>query len=327
VTFAILNAYGIKIPRWMPVAMAITRALFQQCYFDDKVCKQSNGIAMGTNAAPDIANCYLAPIEKYLSEKLGSRLFLYKRFIDDGFAIVDNEETAQLIIRELQNRSHLKLTWELSDLSAHFLDLEVYKGALSSNTGLLCFRTFRKTMNKFLYLPAFSSHHPATVKSWVFAEILRLRNTSLLDDDFLSATKFFLQQLRCRGYSSMVIQSALDMLPADLFSPFTRVRKYVLSPLIDNSGQVMVNTPPLIFRAPFALQHNIKYGPILNDGFEELLQQLLGARVANPNPIRSQLLMMANTLAKSLSDRLVRAEYRSKPNGDKMVTNFQNHNF
>ncbi len=222
----------------------------------------------------------------------------------------------------------MKLTWEISELKATFLDLEIFKNTLFQNTGLLSFRTFRKAMNKFLYLPAFSSHHPATVKSWVYAEILRLRNTTLLDDDFFAAAVFFLQQLRCRRYSNKIIQSALDMLPEKLFSPISWVKKRLETALIDDSGRIFIASPPLIFRAPFARQHHIKYGPILHENFDTLATELSkGAQMSNPNPTCSQSLVMANTLAKSLSSRLVSAKLPRRDPDSKDSPKAKSHNF
>lgn len=314
VIFTLSKSYPRKHPTWAQLAFSIIEALFERCYFvfDDKIYHQSKGIAMGTASAPDIANCYLAKLEQQFCNEMGkSKVFIYKRFIDDGFAVVDSIETANSMINLLQHKSGLKLTFDISAEEATFLDLHISKETLFQNTGLLSFRTHRKAMNKFLYLPAFSSHHPASIKSWVFAEILRLRNTTLRDTDFIHSATFFLEQLRKRGYSDTIIHSALDMLPDELFSPFVwRGKQQNLPTLITNSGQAFAPSPPLIFRAPFALQHHIKYGPILYDGFEQFCKGLPRAEVTNPNPTRSHLIL-ANTLAKSLSNRLVKARLSS----------------
>jgi hypothetical protein len=190
-----LGGFENRAPRWAHLAVDITRALFDHGYsmFDGTAFQQKSGIAMGTNAAPPLANCYLTPYEEEFS-RLKELICLYKRFIDDGFSITRSFDTAVEIIRTLK-QSGLDFTFEISSKSVHFLDLEIYKGPLFESTGLLSFKTYRKSMNKFLYLPAFSSHHPSTIRSWVYAEILRLRNTNLMDSDFLDAFQFFLSMI------------------------------------------------------------------------------------------------------------------------------------
>ncbi len=309
-----LGGYPDQKPAWADLAVDITKAIFDHCYsvFDSRVFKQKAGIAMGTNAAPDLANCYLTPYE-YDLHKMKDSVYLYKRFIDDGFAAVNSVETAHFIIAHLE-QSGLQFTYEISTERAHFLDLEVFKNNFFYSTGLLSFRTYRKAMNRFLYLPSFSSHHPSTVRSWVFAEILRLRNTTLMDSDFVEAATFFINMLSKRAYSINIINSAIEMLPDLLWSPLTRNFKARTEiPLLDNSGQVYAVSPPLIFRAPFARQLNIPYGPILHESFQDWANSLVqGAPVANPNPTRSLHLVIANTQAPSLAKRLVRARFTKK---------------
>lgn len=308
-------------PRWAHFAVEIAKMLFDHGYsmFDGKVYKQTSGIAMGTNAAPDLANCYLTPYECDF-HLVKESILLYKRFIDDGMAIVNSEDTAKSIIHALK-QSGLEFTYDISTESVHFLDLEIFKGQLFANSGLLSFRTYRKTMNRFLYLPAFSAHHPSTIRSWVYAEVLRLRNTNLLDSDFLDAFDFFLNMLLKRGYDISLIEASLDMLPEELWSPF--VRKKTLAdqkPLVDNSGQTFVECPPLVFRAPYAKDLFIPFGSILYDGFETWADSIsLGARLANPDPTAptkpAKRLVLANTHAPSLAQRLIRAKYLKTHSG------------
>lgn len=312
-------------PSWFHFARNILDALFDHCYskFDNKIFKQTNGIAMGTDAAPVIANLYLTPWEHDFTSN--PDIYLYKRFIDDGFAIVDSFETANSILAHLR-QSGFDFTFEMSQSSATFMDLSIYRGSFTASTGILCFRTYRKALNRFLYLPAFSAHHPSTVKSWIYAEILRLRNTSLLDDDFLDACMVFLANLAKRGYSSKLVQSALDMLPDHLLSPLTRTTpNKTLSAPIDSRGQAYAKAPPTVFRAPFALHQRIPYGKVLHEGLEEWLKSTPGARSANPNPNKRSPktsptalnLVVANTLSKSLLKRLSKAKFQKTDGTEK----------
>jgi hypothetical protein len=318
-----------RAPSWAHFAVETAKMLFDHGYsmFDGKVYKQTSGIAMGTNAAPDLANCYLTPFENNF-HSVKESILLYKRFIDDGMSIVNSVDTAKAIIHTLK-QSGLDFTFEISTESVHFLDLEIFKSQLFASTGLLSFRTYRKSMNRFLYLPAFSAHHPSTIRSWVYAEVLRLRNTNLLDSDFLDAFDFFLNMLLKRGYDVNLIESSLNMLPEELWSPFVKQKTFAgLKPLVDNSGQVFQNCPPLVFRAPYAKDLFVPYGSILYNGFEDWADSIsLGARSANPDPTaptkQAKKLVLANTQAPSLAQRLIRAKYLKTKSHDDVLTSFQ----
>ena len=306
--FVLRRAYNGRLPSWAPLCRGIVHLLFEECYmtYAGKIFKQREGIAMGTNAAPNLANAYLSPWEVRFS--CDDDVLLYKRFIDDGFAVVRSKERALGIIRTLQE-SGLEFNFQVSQASAIFLDLEISKGPLFDFCGLLQFKTYRKAMNRFLYLPAFSAHHPANIRSWIYAEILRIRNTTLLDSDFDQSVRFFLYNLARRGYGSSLVQQAIDMLPRPLLSPL--VRSYTERPvrdLVDNSGQVYETAPPKVFRAPYALHLRIPYGSAVHHQLEDIVHQLDNeAGRANPSPLPQPLVVIANTHQKSLKSRLVKS--------------------
>ncbi len=303
--FVLQLVYG-HLPSWWNLCDGVVRLLFEECYmtYAGRIYKQNGGIAMGTNAAPNLANCYLSPWEMAFSQN--ADIYLYNRFIDDGFAVVKSEEVALAMIRTL-SQSGLEFNYQVSQSRAVFLDLEISKGPLFDFSGLLQFTTYRKAMNRFLYLPAFSAHHPTNIRSWIYAEILRIRNTTLLDSDFDQSVRFFFNNLVRRGYSSSLVQQAIDMLPRPLLSPL--VRTYPVRPmrrLIDNSGQVYEQAPPKVFRAPYALHMKIPYGSAVHHHLEDIVHQLdNGARSANPDPTPQQLVVIANTHQRSLKSRLV----------------------
>ena len=297
-------------PSWTPLASGIIDLLFTQCFmvFEDKVYRQKDGIAMGTNAAPLLANIYLAELEQAIHSD--PEVLYYKRFIDDGFALLRSRAAAERTLCTLK-KSGLSFTHTMSDQSGVFLDLEVYKGPLTKLCGLLHFRTYRKAMNRFLYLPAFSAHHPACIRSWVYAEVLRLRNTCLTDEDFLYCFNFFLRNLLKRGYSSKLIGESLDMLPVPLLSPLARP-SIPTTPLklVSNDGQVSVDAPPKVFRAPYNLHQHVAYGTIIHQDLIEVtsyLDKRAGLANLNPTPSLAPLITIANTHLPSLKKLLVSA--------------------
>lgn len=299
-------------PAWYKLARAAISLLFNECYmrFRGRLYKQSEGIAMGTDAAPNLANLYLADIEEELVV-VHHDVLLYNRYIDDGLAIVRSRDTAEWLVLCLSTQSGLNLEVNMSQLSGVFLDLELRKGNLFKTTGLLEFKTYRKALNRFLYVPAFSAHHPSNIRSWIYAELLRIRNTSLLDDDFYASALFFLKQLRRRGYSLNCINDAVDRLPNPLLSPLVRKRKaYVPPPLPRPDGQVMATPAPPVFRAPYNLGNKLKYGQLVNQGLAPVVHVLnQGAGQANPDPVPPSKLVIANTHQRNMSKMLVRARF------------------
>ena len=65
--------------------------------FDGEYFQQIFGVIMGTNVAPILANIYMAKLEMLLKEKCKTDIklkwpTLLKRFIDDGFGIMEGNK-------------------------------------------------------------------------------------------------------------------------------------------------------------------------------------------------------------------------------------------
>lgn len=272
-------------PTWQKLALGITTLLFKDTFFvfNSNVYRQVDGIAMGTNAAPNIANIYLLPQEQLICQAPDVKF--YRRFIDDGCAVVSSLAAAERLMETLR-ASGLEFTYSVSRTDAIFLDLELRVDHLTHMTGLLSLSTHRKALNRYLYLPAFSAHHPSNIRAWVYAEILRLRNTCTCQQTFVNQARFFIKQLLRRSYHAKRIKESINMLPKALLSPYARTPKApTLLPLVDNSGQVIASKPPRIFRAPYVPTLPIPYGQILRADLDPVVKHLdLGAGVANPNP-------------------------------------------
>lgn len=282
-SFAIDLVYNGCPPTWKAIALRFARLLFADTYFqfEGQVWQQTAGIAMGTNAAPDIANAYLLPQELDLWRRPGVKI--YKRFIDDGFAIVSGEDNARQILDTLR-QSGLRFTSTISRTEAVFLDLHLYADHFTACTGLVSYATNRKALNRYLYMPPWSAHHPANVTAWIFAEILRLRNTCSSWERFIEQVSFFVDQLKLRGYHNHRIREALERLPATLLSPLVHRRPIPTpGPLVNNSGQVHVNKPPRILRAPYSARVPIPYGTIAREGLDPVIN-FLDQRAAEANP-------------------------------------------
>lgn len=181
-----------------------------------KYYKQIFGGAMGTNCMPPAAQLYLAIMwEGPIKQKLGAAFpKVYRRFLDDGFVVFEGSEQELLSFLEVLNKAlpNIKITQSYSQFQVDFLDLVVYKcmeDALGVPNGQvrLKVRTHQKALNKYLYIPYYSYHHPGVFKSFINAEIIRYMVTNSDSWWFDSMVRKFTHRLCQRGYPRQLVNS------------------------------------------------------------------------------------------------------------------------
>ena len=107
------------------------RELFEFCtsktnfIFNGVIYDQIDGIAMGSPLAPVLANLFMGVHEtKWLSEYEGEAPTFYRRYVDDIFAVFENEKQASSFFDYLNSRHpNIKFTNENGIL--HFLDISI----------------------------------------------------------------------------------------------------------------------------------------------------------------------------------------------------------
>ncbi|CAI5471116.1 unnamed protein product [Closterium sp. Yama58-4] len=171
--------------------------------FDGQLYLQRQGTAMGTSAAVCFAVLFMSRLDEVLKHRwFGTQPLCHVRYIDDGFIVWPGSRSELECYLSTFNGldPNIKLTWHISDSSADFLDMVIFKGPRFAEKGNLDLKTFQKPMNSYLYLP-FSSYHPRHCKvSFIRAELRRylLRSTSA--KAFLASKHEFFHRLRRRGY-------------------------------------------------------------------------------------------------------------------------------
>lgn len=177
-----------------------------QCY------RQIQGGAMGTNCLPQAAQLYLAvKWEGPIRRRLGARFpALYKRFIDDGFVVFkgSHAELMEFIACLQHELPNIRITYTYSRVQVEFMDLVVYKsGPPGTAVQTLRVRTHQKPLNRYLYIPWHSFHHPGMYKSFIHAELIRyvITNSDVVWYDCMVGK--FTHRLRERGYPVASIQS------------------------------------------------------------------------------------------------------------------------
>lgn len=162
--------------------------------YGQKVFKQTDGIAMGSNASCVCANVYLNGFDKQYAPHFRQ----YRRFIDDCFAIYRGEPTVltQLITRMNNTIEGITINVKTSTTHIDFMDLTAFK-----HNGTLAFRTYQKAMNIYQYLPPQTCHYPPCIRGYIKGEIIRYCRTNTLLEHRLYMRTLFYTRLLARSFS------------------------------------------------------------------------------------------------------------------------------
>jgi hypothetical protein len=164
--------------------------------YNNYLFHQKEGIAMGTNCAVALANLYMySLIDVRLVNVPGIRL--YGRYIDDICFVYEGpiEDLLEIIVITNTYHDKLQFTHVISKTELDVLDITFYP-----KNGKLEFKTFQKIMNKYLYIPYFSYHPPATLGGFIKGELIRYsRSNSEFHNEF-AIRKLFYKRLADRGY-------------------------------------------------------------------------------------------------------------------------------
>ncbi len=120
--------------------------------------QQTNGLAMGMLAAPDIVNLYAAWYERRLPAAFTDKMLLFKQYIDDIICIIlaDSLDQCEQILGNYSIPG-LKLNWEILETNAVFLDLDIWRSPFSRDHQLK-YRPYQKPLNNFERLPWCTRH-------------------------------------------------------------------------------------------------------------------------------------------------------------------------
>ena len=172
--------------------------------FGDLIFKQVNGTAMGTPAAVVFACLFLDNHEHNVMTSTNVQPLLYRRFIDDIFAVFKCKQDAELFIQTFSSDVNLPTikcsNFTISDKEGIFLDLHIFKGKRFTERNLMDIKIYQKPQNKYLYIPLNSFHPKSVFPSYIKAELNRYRFTCTGDEDFLTVKDDFFKRLTARGY-------------------------------------------------------------------------------------------------------------------------------
>lgn len=187
-----------------PTLATLFTFIIEHNYFtyNNHIYKQKDGIAMGTNCAPELANLYLKKtLDVYMKKILN--IDLYKRYLDDIFFIWWDTEEKLTNFLEIVNHEFegIKFTSNYSYKSIEFLDLNL-KLEPGQPRGSISFCTHQKKLNKYGYITPLSMHPRHTLSGFIKGELTRYARNSSRESLYLATKNLFYQRLRARHYAS-----------------------------------------------------------------------------------------------------------------------------
>jgi hypothetical protein len=167
------------------------------------IYQQDNGIAMGTNAAPEMANLYLLALLDTQMLQI-PEIKGYSRYLDDLFFVWNGSESRlNRLFEKLQVLiPGIKFTCQTSKKEIDFLDLHI----LMDNSQIHHY-THQKLLNKYAYITPKSSHPSHVFKGWIQAELNRYKNNSSRRIYYERTKELFYQRLCDRGYPRRFLNS------------------------------------------------------------------------------------------------------------------------
>ena len=156
---------------------------------------------MGTPCACVYATLFFAYFEQsILLKKFKKNLLFYRRQIDDIFAVwvPDNDNPTAWDKFQSELNGCCKLEWNTEPLSnaVNFLDLTVF----ITKDRKIKYRTYQKTMNQFLYIPAHSAHPPGVFKSLIYGLIQTYHRQNPYTKDFHNFVRLLFKRLLGRRH-------------------------------------------------------------------------------------------------------------------------------
>lgn len=199
----------------VPYKRGMVEALLQfvmhngYCQNHGRYFHQHSGTVTGTNVAPPFANIYVAvALEAVARQHASYWPAIYKRFIDDGFFVWEQDLASLHEFLHLLNTllPNINITWAISSHSIAYMDLQITK-QVQGMVARFVVSTYQKPHNRYLYIPYASFHRRSVFKGFVKAELLRYAVTNTEQAGFESMKQLFYQRLQARGYPSRALDA------------------------------------------------------------------------------------------------------------------------
>lgn len=282
----------------IPLTMALLEWVLRNNYFtfNNTTFHQLTGTAMGTPVAPVYANIVLFWIDVKCCE---NRIPMYMRYLDDIFAVVNNEQYATDTIQTFNAQCPtLKLESVTTGTSGVFLDINA-----SIRDNKLITKVYQKPINKYLYLKPTTNHSRTVLKNFILQEFNRYRLICSEEADYRHIARLFTQRLQQRAYNARYITT--NVLP-QILPREQMLDKIAQKPSKNQPGR----SPPVIIIKQSTKDYLNRngYSPKCIFALPEQLSNLKEFLIAFPN-YSSTGLLFGTTNEQSVSQCIIRAKY------------------
>jgi hypothetical protein len=195
--------------------------------FNNEWYLQQWGTSMGKKFAPGYANIFMAEFEDKALQKCTKKPAVYLRYLDDIFIIWEHSEEDFKEFLTILNSSHptIKLSPTISKQAIDFLDITIYKGPRTAQTGTLDTKVFFKPTDTHELLHKWSFHPKHTFRGIVKSQFLRFHRISSNPKDFNQAASTLTHALTRRGYSRRMLREIKN----DLLQSITPTQNLAIS--------------------------------------------------------------------------------------------------
>lgn len=175
--------------------------------FNDKPYLQIQGTAMGTKVAPTYANIFMHYIETSMMDQSDITPRIWRRYINDIFAIYRCSEDELISHLQHLNTLHhsIKFTYEYSQQEINFLDTTVY---IDSDRKLQT-RLYNKPTDSHMYLHYNSCHPAHQKKSIAYSQAIRIRMICSEDPEYRKSSQLLIKHLTLRGHPHRQVRDSI----------------------------------------------------------------------------------------------------------------------
>ena len=152
-----------------------------------------------------LANIHLSSFDAWAIKRLQAKSMM--RYIDDGLSIVKKGLWNQDSVASALCGWHACINIDVSAVQlgscVHFLDVEFYIVG-----SYLRYRTFRKEVNSYDYLPVGSAHPSSIWPGIIAGECMRLLQTNSCKENYEKELNFFRKKICKRGVTKAIFDRA-----------------------------------------------------------------------------------------------------------------------
>ena len=175
--------------------------------FNDKVYKQTNGVAMGSPLGPVLANIFMVHLEQVVIPRLTGKMSTWYRYVDDTFTFIKEDDIDA--VQEALNGFHqdIKFTYEVeTEGKITFLDVLVSRKL----DGSFDTEVYRKKTDSSIYI----NWNAYATRSWKIGTLKGLLRRAFLvcstEQSLEKEIKFLKQTFtKINGYPSRIVDRTL----------------------------------------------------------------------------------------------------------------------